>query len=71
MPTASLRRDLNVLELLGVPYGTDKARGGYVIHHGWQFPVLSLSPAEALPRTARTQSKILSIQVRPLERLKP
>jgi predicted DNA-binding transcriptional regulator YafY len=44
----TIHRDLNVLELLGVPYYYDKELSGYVVRPGWQFPTLPVSPDEAL-----------------------
>ena len=34
----TVHRDLNVLELLGVPYYYDKELAGYIVRPGWQWP---------------------------------
>jgi len=65
----TVHRDLNVLELLGVPYYFDQDRGGYAVRPGWQFPMLPLTSAEALDfavATVLSQAPGLNIAVHSL-----
>jgi len=41
-------RDLNMLDLAGIPFYFDREKGGYAIHQTWWLPPINLSLEEAL-----------------------
>jgi len=48
----TIYRDLNMLELAGIPFYYDRARGGYAIHETYWLPPINLSVEEALSLVA-------------------
>lgn len=47
-------RDLQVLELAGVPWLFDRSFQGYQLQPGWQFPALQLTPDEVVGQALAT-----------------
>ena len=47
-------RDLNVLEMAGIPWYYDEAARSYRVRPGWQFPILKLTDDELLGQAAAT-----------------
>jgi predicted DNA-binding transcriptional regulator YafY len=48
----TIYRDLNMLELAGIPFYYDRAKGGYTIHETYWLPPVNLSVEEALSLVA-------------------
>jgi len=48
----TIYRDLNMLELAGIPFYYDRDKGGYVIHETYWLPPINLSLEEALSLVA-------------------
>ncbi len=47
-------RDLQALEMAGVPWSYDEAAHSYRVQSGWQFPVVNLTPDELLGQVVAT-----------------
>ncbi len=59
-----MHRDLQALEMAGVPWYFNESTGSYSLRPGWQFPTLNLTPEEILGQamaTAATSSPGLNI----------
>lgn len=51
----TIYRDLNMLELAGIPFYYDRDKGGYTIHETYWLPPINLSIEEALSLVAMTE----------------